>query len=381
MKILADEQIPFVKEAFDGIAEIVLCNGRSIVPANLKDIDVLLVRSVTTVNSRLLENSSIKLVGTATSGIDHIDIEYLQKNNIAFVSAHGSNARSVVEYVLSSLSVLGLLDAGSGNSPVFGIIGYGRIGSLLHQVLEYLDINCLINDPPLAENSSAYKFYDLEKIAKSDIISLHVPYTTTGKYPTHNLINEQFLNKLVPDITLINTARGGVVDENALKTFMRNHPDARLVLDVWDNEPAIDRELLQLSAIATPHIAGYAYDAKIRATKILYDAVCAYFNCDILWDGCVNLMRTTTRNIAINESQSLTEAIPLLIPGHYDVRSDAIALHRLKDIDAEQAKIEFDLLRKDYPVRREFSATTIRLSAQQSGFAARLQGIGFGVKL
>ena len=206
---------------------------------------------------------------SATSGIDHIDTKYLKKNNIIFVHAPGSNARSVAEYVLSSLFAIAEYENFDISKKTVGIIGYGQVGSKVKYFLESVGTKCLLNDPPLAEQESTESYQELEQILKADIITLHVPLTTGGQYPTSQLINESFLDKLKPNVILINTSRGEVVDESALLSFKATNPDATLILDVWCNEPEININLLKQCFIGTPHIAGYSYDGKLRQLKFL----------------------------------------------------------------------------------------------------------------
>ena len=196
MKIVVDDQIPLVQEAFSGFGEIVVCDGRQIDRGILKNADVLIVRSVTHVNAELLDQCPVNFVGSATSGVDHIDLDYLDSRNIEFASAHGSNAQSVVEYVLSSLFVLAQQYAFNLFDKTVGIIGCGKVGSRLLDALQSLDIKCIVNDPPLQEKTGDKRFSDLENALSADIITLHVPLTEDGNYPTRYLVNRKFLKKI-----------------------------------------------------------------------------------------------------------------------------------------------------------------------------------------
>ena len=379
MKIVADSQIPLVQQAFSNIGDLHLCAGRAITPDIIKDVDILLVRSVTPVNASLLNNSRVKFVATATSGTDHIDIRYLQEAGIGFASAHGSNAQSVVEYVLSSLFVL----AGQQNfdlrKKTVGIIGCGEVGTRLRNALDAIGVQYLVNDPPLKEKTGDTIYVDLKDILNMDIISLHVPFTDAGAYPTRNLVDKIFLTALKKNAILINTSRGGVINENVFKQYINNNRMLSTVLDVWELEPEINQELLAKVYIGTPHIAGYSIDAKIRATTMIYSETCNYFNISQNWKPKGGLIDTGMQNLKISDEVNDIDAIAMTITAHYDVRSDAAALRRILEIDPESAGYYFDELRKNYPLRREFSATTVKLPEKRKNLAKILLQLGFTV--
>lgn len=379
MKIVADSQIPLAQEAFSSLGELELYAGRSITSETVRDADILLVRSVTPVNAELLANSRVRFVATATSGIDHIDTALLQKSGIGFASAHGSNAQSVVEYVLSSIFVLAeQLDIDLKDKTA-GIIGCGAVGSLLCQALQATGMKCLLNDPPLQEQSCNPVYEPLEDVLQADIISLHVPLTTNGPYPTINLLNENNLPLLKRGAILINTSRGGVISKHALGECLKLNKKMSVVLDVWDHEPEIDLQLLSAVAIGTPHIAGYSTDAKIRATDMIYKAVCRYLTLPDVWQPAGGLLDEGLQEFSISDEVNDTDAIAMVIKAHYDVRSDAASLRRVLEFDRKQTGQYFDELRKNYPLRREFFATTIKLPAYRNHLANQFLHLGFTV--
>lgn len=372
LSIVADQQILFAREAFSSFGEIKLVDGRSIDPQSIRDADVLLVRSVTKVNESLLKNSRVKFVGSATSGIDHIDTDYLQKSNITFTQALGSNARSVAEYVLSSLFVTAEQQGISLKEKTVGIIGCGQVGSRVKRFMDALGINCLLNDPPLANKVSDHDYVELDKIQQADIITLHVPLTKDGDYPTNNLVDDEFLGKLKPDVIIVNTSRGEVIDESALLEFKKENPTATLILDVWRDEPGININLLLNAFIATPHIAGYSYDGKLKATQMLFDALNDYVG--------RNLPAT---NLLVSEKEMMKlddDAIQFAVLQSYDVRSDAIALMDLIHMEDKKRAAYFDSLRKNYPVRREFTNKTIQTSKLGDASKQQLLQLGFNVE-
>ena len=379
MKIVADQQIPFIQEAFSGFGEIILFDGRKIDRAVLNGTDALLVRSVTNVNADLLNQTPVKFVGTATSGVDHIDQNYLASRDITFVSAHGSNAQSVVEYVLSSLFVLAEMKAFDLFSRSVGIIGCGKVGSRLQNALEVLGMKCIVNDPPLQEETGDSRFSDLEETLATDIITLHVPLTSAGNYPTRHMVNSKFLDHIPSNSILINTSRGGIIDEKTIQVYLEGNKDFNVVLDVWEHEPGINLELLTRAAIGTPHIAGYSLDAKIRATEMLYTEFCRYFKLQSTWQPEKRAITPGQLRIGIDTDTSDNDAIQLAILSHYDVRSDAAGLRRSLEINHSKTSYYFDELRRSYPVRREFSATTVILPAGRPGLAGILQQLGFNI--
>ena len=379
MKIVADSQIPLVQQAFSNIGDVLLYEDRKLTPQLISDADVLVVRSVSKVDAELLENSHVSFVATATSGIDHVDTEYLQQKNIGFASAHGSNALSVVEYVLSCMSIL----AEQNNFDLFkktvGIIGCGKVGSRLKSVLDTIGVNCVVNDPPLKDKTGDSIYVDLQEIINSDIITLHVPLTSRGLYPTRNLVNENFLARMKKDAILINTSRGKVVDEMALKKYIDHHENLSAVIDVWENEPDIDPGMLQRADIGTPHIAGYSIDAKIKATEMIYSEACRFFDIQPEWKPVNVLIDAGKQKIRIDSSLADQEAIQMAVLSHYDVRSDAASLRRALEIEESKVGYYFDQLRKNYPVRRNFQATTINLSEGRNGLAEKLEKLGFNI--
>lgn len=379
MKIVADSHIPLIQQAFSNIGDLHLFAGRTITPEKVKDADILLVRSVTPVNADLLNNSRVKFVATATSGTDHIDIDYLQKSGVGFASAHGSNAQSVVEYVLSSLFVLAEQKDIDLRKKTVGIIGCGKVGACLRNALSAIGIESLVNDPPLKDKTGDTLYVELGDVIKTDIISLHVPLTDAGAYPTRNLVDNRFLTALKQDVILINTSRGGVIDESFLRQHINKNRKFSIVLDVWEHEPVICRDLLAKACIGTPHIAGYSTDAKVRATTMIYNETCNYFNITQNWKPAGGLMDAGMQELKISEEVDDFDAIAMTILAHYDVRSDAVAIRRSLEIGPDNAGYYFDELRKNYPLRREFFATTVKLPGKRNNLAKILTQLGFTV--
>ena len=352
MQIFADENMPLVQQFFAELGNVTLFNGRDLTAEQVNQADILLVRSVTNVDARLLDaNQRLKFVGTATIGMDHVDTQYLSRRGIAFSSAPGCNAQSVVEYVLSSLWYLADKYQWTLTSKTIGIVGVGNIGSRLASALKALNINVLLCDPLRAEQESGFNHTAFETLlAKADIISFHTPLINTGRWPTRHMINAQTLKVLKPDCALINASRGAVIDNQALLSELSASAARRpVVLDVWENEPDILTTLLLYVDIATAHIAGHSVEGKARGTEMLYQQYCQLQGIAAKQQLNKLLPIPAMEKVQISAKFGLPD-VQNLARLLYDVRrDDAILRQHL----AEQG---FDRLRKSYPARREFSS-------------------------
>lgn len=354
MLIIADKNIPLVEQAFSGLGELRLLDGRHLSNEDLLEADALLVRSVTRVNKNLLEGSPIRFVGSATSGIDHIDVDYLAERNTQFAYTPGNNAQAVAEYVISILVILAQQKTKKLNSKVLGVIGYGHIGKRVLRLAEALDIECLINDPFLQEQSeySDVAFCDLDELLQcSDYVTLHTPLTVDGRFPTHHLINENRLLLLKDGASLINTARGGVVDNHALLAELQNGR-IHAVLDVWEAEPDIDINVLEQVALGTPHVAGYSLEGKLNATAELHKALCRSFVLSSDWQAPLTSVELRTDFI----DNDLDIVLPSLLGQVCALQEDDQDLHQLIELPVAERAVAFDRLRRNYSLRREFSA-------------------------
>jgi erythronate-4-phosphate dehydrogenase len=383
INIVADENIPFVREAFEGLGRVRLIAGRSMTSASVKGADVLLVRSVTRVNEQLLAGSNVKMVATATIGTDHIDENYLAQSGIRFASAAGSNANSVAEYVVAALLTLAERNGFELAGKTIGVIGVGNVGSKVVDKCRALRMNVLTNDPPMKEATGSSEYIELnDLLSASDIVTLHVPLTMTGKWPTHQMVNEKFLKQLRAGAVLLNTSRGPVVLGSALGRELWSGRLAA-VLDVWENEPAIDVELLSRVSLGTPHIAGYSFDGKVNGTAMIYRAACEFLGVEPAWNPRVIMPAPSVPLIHVDQQIGERQAsIREIIKRVYDIETDDRNLRELIVLEPEHRSKYFDHLRKTYPVRREFYNTVIEfgdLPAQDMDKI--LAGLGFGVQL
>lgn len=378
MQIIADQNIPFVKECFSSIGQVSLCAGRQITPAAVKDADLLLVRSVTDVNAQLLDNSKVKFVATATIGTDHIDLDYLKNRGIAFSAAPGSNANSVAEYITCALLTIAERRHISLSGKSLGIVGVGNVGSRVAKKAAALGLKVMLNDPPLHRQTNDPKYLPLKDLYNCDFITLHTPLTKTGPDKTYHLADEKLFSSLKSGIVFLNTSRGGVMDTISLKKAIQSKRISACLLDVWENEPNIDTELLAMVDLASPHIAGYSYDGKVAGMIMIYEAACNFLKIKPLRTINDFLPPPPIPAIDLDEvSGDPQTVIRHLTKRIYDIESDDARTRQiLTTPPAEQGKF-FDKLRKDYPIRREFQNTVI--STKNAVLAKILAGIGFSV--
>ena len=377
MKIIADENIPFVAECFSSIGEVEVVGGREITPGVVADADILLARSVTRVGADLLAESSVRFVGTATIGFDHIDIEYLLRNNIGFASAPGSNANSAAEYVIAALLNVGQKHNLDLQGKSIGVIGAGNVGSRVAKKATALGMRVYLNDPPLQRETGDAKYLPIEELFDCDFITFHTPLTFEGVDKTFHLADEKFFKLLKGGCVFFNTSRGRVVDSEALKTAIRSGRLKVVVLDVWENEPNIDMELLEMVDIGTPHIAGYSLDGKVAGMIMIYKAACKYFGFSVKFDVEDFLPEPNVPELKINPNIGKQDVLLGAVKKIYDIKKDDFRLRQILNKQAEESGEFFSGLRKNYPVRREFQNTRVIVKNKNSILAKKLKGIGF----
>ena len=380
MKIVADVNIPFVEEAFDSVGSVTTVNGRRISADEVRDADVLLVRSVTMVDANLLQRSKVKFVGTATIGTDHIDLEFLKGQGIGFASAPGSNAVSAAEYVVSSILALSVEQQINLSETTVGIVGCGNVGSRVLARAQALGMQCLVYDPPRARQFNDREYAPWNEVVQADIVTAHVPLTFTGDYPTYQMFDSAFFRQLKANAVFINTARGRAVDETALLSVLQDRADLQLVLDVWQSEPNINLDLLRRTNIATSHIAGYSLDGKVRGTEMIYRAVCDYFGLQPSWTTPVLPFSNSYTAMQFNDDQTDESVVRQSVFNAYNVMQDDARLRKIAELDPSQRGQYFDGLRKNYPVRREFSNYEIIISQSRAHLHGVLTGLGFRVE-
>ena len=354
MKIIIDDKIPYIRGAFEDVAEVHYLSGPATTPEMVKNADALITRTRTICNEFLLKDSSVKIIATATIGYDHIDTEYCDKAGIAWTNAPGCNSGSVEQYIASVLMVLAELKKLNLQETTIGIVGVGNVGSKVERFCRSIGMKVLLNDPPRENAEGSDSFVSLQTIQQqADIITLHVPLESGSDYPTWHLADESFFLQLKKKPVLINSCRGEVVETAALKSALQKNLISEAVCDCWENEPDIDLELLSQCVIATPHIAGYSRDGKANGTRMSVQAVSRSLRLGLdNWQP--EGIETAEESTFMLDGSGLSEAeiISKAVLHTYDVRND--------DRDLRANPAVFEKLRGNYPVRREFHAFTIK---------------------
>lgn len=380
MRILADENIPLVDDFFAEHGDIRSMPGRAINKAALEQSEVLLVRSVTRVDRELLEGSAVRFVGTCTIGTDHLDLDYFEEAGIKWASAPGCNARGVVDYVLGSLLALAEGEGVGLKDRRYGVVGAGEVGGRLVEVLRGLGWDVRVCDPP-RQAREVGEFVGLDEIlAECDVISLHTPLTLDGEHPTFHLLDRARLEQLRPGAWVINAARGAVVDNAALREELARRPDIQAVLDVWEGEPQVDVALAELCWIATPHIAGYSLDGKLRGTAQIYHAFCASKGLEPTVELATLMPVAPLSGLSFDASAKPADMLATICRAVYDPRRDDAAFRRTLSESEDQRRIDFDRLRKQYPPRREIDGLQIDISSEQPQLVQLVQALGATLK-
>lgn len=378
IRVVADENIPAVSDALPADVELRLMPGRKIDAAAIRDADALLVRSVTKVDAELLKGSTVRFVASATAGLDHVDVEGLGKAGIVFAWAPGSNAESVAEYVAAAFFHIAALRGADLAGKTVGIVGVGQCGSRVERIARGLGMEPLLCDPPRARNEASGSFMDLRELAGVDFLTLHIPLVEHGRDATWGLISEDFIRRMRPDACLINASRGGVVEEAALLRVLEARRLGYAVIDAWFGEPRISVELLNRATIATPHIAGYSADGKFRGTEMIARALGNHFNLPIDWTPDEALPRQAGA-IRMGNDPSVS-ALAMAVSQAYPIMRDDTDLRAIAEIPPEEAARTFDQLRRDYPVRREFSSWLLEFNGGDAKFLAAAKALGFRIE-
>ncbi|UAW97170.1 4-phosphoerythronate dehydrogenase PdxB [Halopseudomonas nanhaiensis] len=369
MHIVADENIPLLDEFFADFGRITRMHGRSIDRRALEDADVLLVRSVTPVSTAVLAGTPVRFVGTCTIGTDHLDLPGLAASGVNTASAPGCNARGVVEYVLSCLLVFAERSGREWRGLTAGIVGVGEVGGRLAATLEALGVQVLRCDPPRRDRGEP-GFVEIEQLlAESDIVSLHVPLSFGGDHPTRHLLDSTRLGLLRPGAWLINSSRGPVIDNAALRQLLELRADLQVALDVWEHEPDVDIDLAASCALATPHVAGYSLDGKLRGTEQIYRALCDHLGAPVEKSLESLSPHQGTGALTFDAATPASWALAKALRCVYDVRDDDARMRAMLAGAAgvAQRKEGFDRLRKDYPLRRECGGLTVGFTDQPGG--------------
>lgn len=372
MQLLVDREIRGAADVFSRFGEVALFNGRTLTRAELTRAEVLLVRSVTRVDAALLDDTPVRIVGTATAGTDHLDLDYLRERGIKVFDAAGCNARAVAEYVLACALLASALQRRPAAELRIGVIGYGNVGKQVSALFTALGMPCVLNDPPLAATGSRDACASLAAALTCDIVTLHVPLSDAGDHPTRGLIGAAELAAISNDALLINAARGGVVDERALLTWAQQRERA-IALDCWVGEPLVAPELLRQVTLASPHIAGHTIEARERAASLLVDALAAS-----LGDTAEAMTGDPEHGVidVADDTDALT-AVRSAVLACCDPRVPTARLRATLALDPVARAGAFDELRRAAAGRHEFTSYRIATAGLQSDTVACLRALGF----
>jgi erythronate-4-phosphate dehydrogenase len=374
-KVVCATSVAGGAEAFARLGRVELVPEAEINASVIRGAQALITRSKVRVNEALLEGSSLQFYGTATAGTDHVDIAALERRGITWSEAAGSNANSVAEYVLCALAHLGLSRGLVWRGRTLGVVGAGHVGSRLAELAPALGLRVLLNDPPLRDRTGLPHYRPLtEVLAESDIVSLHVPLTDDGPYPTRGMADSVFFASMKPGAVFINASRGEVVVEQALRLASAHGAFAALVLDVFDHEPDIDLAILNIADLASPHIAGYSLDGRLKGTELVYRAACLRLGIDPVWQPPAAVRLTTLAPPAGVVGDILVQHCLLL--AYHPLRDD----ERLRALPIGQPmRTHFQGLRQSYPERREFPHFRVDAGRCDPVATASLRRLGFAV--
>lgn len=348
MKIVADSHIPYIEDYFGGYGELVLKEGRSIKHEDVKDADILIVRSITHVDEKLLGNSTVKFVGSVTAGFDHLDTKYLDQANILWSVAFGFNAPPVADYVLSVVASLQKIGKLPLQKAKVAVIGVGNTGRLVVERIRMLPLEISLCDPIRAQKETDFHSANLYELSDMDLITLHVPLTKTGDYPTYHFIDKNFLQRQKPGCVLLNASRGAVINSSDLLQYGKH---LHWCFDVWEHEPHLDKQILEQSLIATPHIAGYSVQSKIRGIEMIYRITCDMKIIEAKPMSPIIMPRQRLEFSGQSQWQEIVKGVfnPLIIT----------AMMRTLILDHEDSAKHFDAMRNQFNYRHELAYSTV----------------------
>lgn len=382
VKIVCAASVLFGQEAFRTLGNVTIVPDRLITRAEVQDADALIIRSKTPVSPKLLDGTNVAFVGTATAGTDHMDMDFLNSAPIAWCAAPGSNANSVAEYVMAAMFCVAHRNAMPLSGRTLGVIGVGQVGTRVAAKAEALGLRVLRNDPPLAVTTGEAAYIELVPLLElSDIVSLHVPLTERGPFPTHHLADCHFFEHLRPGAFFINAARGEVMDEESLTLAMERGVVQHAVLDVWEDEPYLSPALLARVDLGTPHIAGYSFEGRLNGTVAVYKELCHFLEVEPRWKPNERLFPPGCSIHLDARGKSDESALWEIFKVAYNIEGDDLALRRgVESAQDESARaMHFDDLRREYPARREFAAMRVTCEHAADSLVEKIRALGFHV--
>jgi erythronate-4-phosphate dehydrogenase len=389
MDIVCATNMPFAMEAFSTLGSTRILEGRDIKAADVREVEILALRSTTKVNRALLEGSKVRFVGTATIGTDHLDISYFDQAGIKWCFAPGCNANSVSEYITASLLFLACKHGFTLEGKTIGVIGVGNVGRRVVQKARALGMQVLMNDPPRARQESRMedngpddRFVDLDQVlAEADIITVHVPLTKEGPDKTVHLADASFFERAKKGLIFMNAARGPVVDSPALLNALAEGKVSHVVLDTWEGEPDYRLDVMSKVDIATPHIAGHSFEGKVMGTVMVYREVCRFLGVPATWSHepfmPAPLVPCIRVEVAGRQDQVVLREVVRQV---YDLAGDDRRFRDSALADNAGRIRNFDRLRSHYPERREFQYTTVKLIGGTPSLRRILKDLGFKVE-
>jgi erythronate-4-phosphate dehydrogenase len=373
IRIVADDKIPFLKGALEPFAEVVYLPGKSITREVLMNADALLIRTRTKCTDSLLKGTKVRFIGTATIGFDHIDTKFCNKHKIKWTNAPGCNSSSVQQYITASLLKLSRDHKFSLKDKTIGIVGVGNVGSKVEKTARILGMKVLLNDPPRARKEGDRDFVLFGNILyESDIISVHVPLKFVGEDKTYHMFNTRTFKKMKKGAWFFNSSRGEVTDTASLKMSLDSGKLGGAVIDVWENEPDIDLELMGKTFISTPHIAGYSTDGKANGTAMVVNSLSDFFNLPLKnwYPDKVPLPSVTEFKIE-GKGKTDEDIIREAVQNTYNIDED--------DIRLRFSPADFEKQRGDYPLRREFNSFSVKLKGCSASSHKALKDMGFRI--
>ncbi len=370
MIIVADAHIPFVEAYFGAYGELQLIPGRAINSAHVQNADVLLVRSITHVNENLLQDSRVKFVGSVTAGADHLDTKWLDAAGISWSIAAGFNAPPVADYVVSVIAALQHKHLLAKEKIQVGVIGVGHVGRLVVERLKWLNMDIHLCDPIRAQQEKDFVSVSMDEMHDLDLISVHVPLTRGGQHATHHFINQAFLSRQKPGCILLNASRGAVIDSQALLQWGSH---LQWCFDVWEHEPTILPAILEKALIATPHIAGYSMQAKIRGIEMLYRLACRK---NIIEPQTIAPITMPQQQLVFTDKKLQWEEIVL---GVFNPWSITTMMRTLLMPNTTSGHL-FDEMRNQFNNRHEFAYTHIIGAHVSDADAMLLAKLGIGLQ-
>ncbi len=382
MKIVCAKSVLAGEELFSSLGDVVLVPEEEITPAHLQDADILITRTKCRIDRALLADTPVKFVGCAVAGTDHIDYASLQDLDVACIHAPGCNAASVADYVVTALLLEAERHGRDITASTLGLTGVGHIGRRVAARATAMGFTVLLNDPPRAaqEGTDKWSFMELADVLPvADFVTVHVPYSQSGPFPTAHLLDYRFFESMAPGALLINAARGGVMDSDACLAALEHGPLRQATLDVWEDEPTIRRDLLDAVDFATPHIAGYSLDGRLRGTQMIYEACCRFLEEEPALSVDVDRWPAPEPRTLDVTGQSTQTVLTNLARLAYPLSDDDARFRAGASSDPARMARHFVTCRREYPVRREFSAHRFELVGAPDEVKQAARGCGFTI--